>query len=348
MTTAKELTAMLGPDESIRVLAGGIGDRLSEMVRQLDIVFETVELVSCEGQPDYDAMRAARRHLAELLRTLNVLQTLAENVQRGRDARGSNSGKPPFTSKSVENQQRIAGGNHPLIHPNRVPSGEVSADYDNLFRNRFANTDAMPSMAYDDLQQGVRVHPATDMAIASYEELQHLKLMAPPSPAKITGFSLMHTPEPATGLATRAEKTRTAVERIVEFRDRLQGVMAPAAKREKEKQDRQNDTAAMVFSYWQVVMGKQRAVMDPTRVTRIKTRLRENNGDVSELLYAIDGARNDDWLMGRDSRSKGKNYNGIETIFRDREMVEKLAERVGGYKRCETHPSLKLLDPEPT
>lgn len=288
MMTAKELTVMLGPDESIRTLAGGIEDRLSEMVRQLDIVFETVELVSCEGQPDYDAMRSARRHLAELLRALKVLQTLADNVRRGREARGSS----------------------------------------------------------DDLQQGVRVHPATDMAIASYEELQHLKLMAPPSPAKITGFSLMHTPEPATGLVTRAEKTRTAVERIVEFRDRLQGVMAPAAKREKEKQDRQNDTAAMVFSYWQVVMGKQRAVMDPTRVTRIKTRLRENSGDVSELLYAIDGARNDDWLMGRDSRSKGKNYNGIETIFRDREMVEKLAERVGGYKRGETHPSLKLLDPE--
>ena len=270
MTTAQELTTMPLPGLAVRVLAGGIRDRLAEMTKQLDIVFETVEIVSCAGQTDYDAVSACRQDLAKILQSLTMLETL----------------------------------------PN-IPYG---------------NREPACATVYDD-------HP-------------RLNLRAGDDTAGTTGWNLMVVPEPATGLVTRAEKTRTAVARCVEFRDRLQGVMAPAAKREKEKQDRQNDTAALVFSYWQVVMGKPRAVMDPTRVTRIKARLRENLGNVSELLYAIDGARTDDWLMGRDTRSRGKSYNGIETIFRDRAIVEKLAERVGGYKRDEPHPSLKLLDVE--
>lgn len=102
--------------------------------------------------------------------------------------------------------------------------------------------------------------------------------------------------------------------------------------------------ARIVFSYWQDVMRKPRAIFDDRRKTRIITRLRENSGDVGELLYAIDGAEKDDWLMGRDPKSNGKKYNDIDTIFRDRAQVEKLAETMKGYLADKTHPVVDALD----
>lgn len=83
--------------------------------------------------------------------------------------------------------------------------------------------------------------------------------------------------------------------------------------------------AATVFAYWRDRMGKDpsRTILNEKRRSRIVARLRENGGDVSELLYCVDGALRDDWTMGRDPRSP-KPYNGTETIFRDREKVETL------------------------
>jgi hypothetical protein len=108
---------------------------------------------------------------------------------------------------------------------------------------------------------------------------------------------------------------------------------------------RQEEEAAarVVFSYWQDIMGKPRSIFDVRRQTRIITRLRENSGDVGELLYALDGAAKDDWLMGRDPQSNGKKYNDVHTIFRDREQVERLAETIKAYQRDEEHPVVKAM-----
>lgn len=95
--------------------------------------------------------------------------------------------------------------------------------------------------------------------------------------------------------------------------------------------------AALVFAYWARKMHKPRALLDAKREKRILARLRENEGDVSELLYCIDGAEKDDFLMGRDERAT-RPYNGVETIFRDRAQVERLAERRAGYQKGEPHP----------
>ena len=97
----------------------------------------------------------------------------------------------------------------------------------------------------------------------------------------------------------------------------------------------------VVFLYWREMMGKTgRTVLDRKRKKRIRARLLENDGDVNELLCAIDGAAADDFLMGRDPRSEGKAYDGIETLFRDRGQIEKLAPMSKYYGR-EVHPFME-------
>jgi hypothetical protein len=98
--------------------------------------------------------------------------------------------------------------------------------------------------------------------------------------------------------------------------------------------------ADVVFRYWRDSMGfdPARTLLNEKRKTRIIARLRENGGDVSELLYVVDGALKDEWTMGRAPNSV-KPYNGTETIFRDREKVEDLVKLV--KKREAMHPYLE-------
>ena len=99
--------------------------------------------------------------------------------------------------------------------------------------------------------------------------------------------------------------------------------------------------AGMVFSYWAMTMGHEKSIFDGKRERRLLARLKENGGDVGELLYAVDGAKRDDYLMGRDPKSDGRVYDGIETIFRDRSQVERLAATTKGFREGRVH---KLLD----
>jgi len=101
--------------------------------------------------------------------------------------------------------------------------------------------------------------------------------------------------------------------------------------------------AEVVFRYWRDRMGfdPARTLLNEKRKSRIIARLRENGGDVSELLYVVDGALRDDWTMGRDARST-KPYNGTQTIFRDREKLEGLLALVPD--RADMHPYLEVGD----
>lgn len=95
--------------------------------------------------------------------------------------------------------------------------------------------------------------------------------------------------------------------------------------------------AEVIFAYWASRMGHPLARLDLKREARIKARLAENDNDVNELLFVVDGARKDDHLMGK---KDGKKYDGIDTIFRDRGQVERLAE-LGGFKPDAAHPMAK-------
>lgn len=97
--------------------------------------------------------------------------------------------------------------------------------------------------------------------------------------------------------------------------------------------------AEFVFTYWANKHDHLTTIMDPKRLKRIVARLEENDGNVGELLYAVDGAKRDKHLMGENDRDR--KYDGIQTIFRDREMVERLAELVPKFRKGEPHGMLE-------
>lgn len=101
-------------------------------------------------------------------------------------------------------------------------------------------------------------------------------------------------------------------------------------------EQRRRAYASIVFAYWAKRLGHDRALFDPKREARLVARLVENNDDISELLYVVDGARRDDYLMGRENG--GLKHDGIETLFRDRGQVERLAELCPGYRSNTPHP----------
>jgi hypothetical protein len=94
----------------------------------------------------------------------------------------------------------------------------------------------------------------------------------------------------------------------------------------------------VAFSYWVAKHGKDsmRTLLDRKRELLITRRLDESNGDLSAILYAIDGSLKDRALV------EG-GYNAIETILRDRGNVERLAEQMPKYRAGELHPMAKRL-----
>ncbi len=102
--------------------------------------------------------------------------------------------------------------------------------------------------------------------------------------------------------------------------------------------------ADVVFSYWATKLHHPAALLDPKRQRRLMARLAESRGDWGLLCYAVDGALRDDYLMGRAVRSD-RRYDGVETIFRDRGQVERLAESCRRYMAGEPHPLVAKYAP---
>lgn len=95
--------------------------------------------------------------------------------------------------------------------------------------------------------------------------------------------------------------------------------------------------AELVFAYWSAKYDHGRAILDDERERYITRRLRENDGDVSELLWALDGGLRDEWVMGTARNARHKN-DGITYLFQSRERVEQLADLTPGGKKGRPHP----------
>jgi hypothetical protein len=95
--------------------------------------------------------------------------------------------------------------------------------------------------------------------------------------------------------------------------------------------------AEVVFAYWQAKLNHPKAWLDDKRERFIVRRLRETKGNWGLLLYAIDGALKNDYIMGRTDRNDTK-YDRISTIFRDLEQVETLAEQCPKFRAGQEHP----------
>ena len=99
---------------------------------------------------------------------------------------------------------------------------------------------------------------------------------------------------------------------------------------ETDRQVTRDVKAKLAFAYWAAKWAHPKTVFDDKRKRRLLQRLRERD-DVSELLYAVDGAKRDPW----EDRPR---FAGIEQLFRDRETVERLAEFCPDYRTDKPHP----------
>lgn len=101
--------------------------------------------------------------------------------------------------------------------------------------------------------------------------------------------------------------------------------------------------AEILFLYWSARFGHPKAILDSKRKGKLVARLKENGDDVSELLYALDGASNDAWIMGT-AQGADRKYDDIVTILRDRGQVERFAGTRKRYRDGEPHKVLPKLE----
>lgn len=98
--------------------------------------------------------------------------------------------------------------------------------------------------------------------------------------------------------------------------------------------------AELVFAYWKAKTGQERAMLDDDRERTIIAALRQNRGDVGELLYVIDGAMvHEHFNGGRDGRKR----LSISLLFGKRETVEELASSRKGYREGGEHPQIEAF-----
>ena len=103
--------------------------------------------------------------------------------------------------------------------------------------------------------------------------------------------------------------------------------------------------AELVFSYWQAECGHERALLDDQRLNQLKRFLKENGGNVHELLWAVKGWSKDPTFQ-RMADQEGRVLDGINNIFRNRERLERLANQCKGYREGKPHPmAVKYLEP---
>lgn len=89
----------------------------------------------------------------------------------------------------------------------------------------------------------------------------------------------------------------------------------------KRSSDPANPGVRQVFEAWKEDTGHHRAKLDRKRTARIKARLKDGFTP-EELIQAITHRRNDPFLMGENDT--GRVYDGIQTLLRDTEQVERL------------------------
>src|SRR4051812_9670848 len=135
--------------------------------------------------------------------------------------------------------------------------------------------------------------------------------------------------------AVRGKKTGDAVlRRFVAVLDEI----TAGTRTRLAAQQRRTLQAELVFSYWQRTFNHPRALLDRDREAIIAKRLEENNGDVSELLYALDGATRDGWVMGTDARANHPN-DAVPSLLRNRARVEQYANVCKAYRDGKPHPT---------
>jgi len=97
----------------------------------------------------------------------------------------------------------------------------------------------------------------------------------------------------------------------------------------------------MAFLYWQHTYGHPKALLDEKRLRTVLRRLDENGGVLDEVLYALDGARKDEYVMGLGKHTQ--RHDAFDFILRDRSAVEAHAARMNAWRDGKPHPKAMKL-----
>jgi hypothetical protein len=133
---------------------------------------------------------------------------------------------------------------------------------------------------------------------------------------------------------------KATVERIEARLAAVGAEIAEGRRRALTKQQQRELFAEIVFTYWVMQHGHKKAIFDKKRAARIEARLEENEDDLSELFYAVDGGLKDKAIQGQ-MHDGDQKYDGIETIFRDRAQIERLARQIPAYRKDVPHPQVE-------
>jgi hypothetical protein len=103
--------------------------------------------------------------------------------------------------------------------------------------------------------------------------------------------------------------------------------------------------ALMLGAYWAAKLHKhpERVKFTKRRVSQLVRVLRENEDDLSELFYVVDGAVRDDYCQGRTQKQHGEKVIELDFLFGSRDRIERLAGHCAGYKAGETHPRVRQI-----
>jgi len=128
---------------------------------------------------------------------------------------------------------------------------------------------------------------------------------------------------------------QVALQRLVSGETHL-AIPTAQATRGREARQLLEHRAEFVFRYACARWGKTKGYrLDDKRRRRLMTRLNEAEGEMTDLLYAADGAKLDPWISGLDPQST-KDFLTIDTVYRDRGQVERLRDLVKDVQ--EKHP----------
>lgn len=166
---------------------------------------------------------------------------------------------------------------------------------------------------------------------------------SPSSPSPAPSPVLETTTTALVGLKPNGKQV---ARRFEDIKAHLSGVLEAVAKGERQRftaEEIRTAQAELVFAYWQAKCGHERALLDDKRLTRLKRCLQENGGNVHELLYAVDGWAKDPTF--KRLKDEGRELDGIQNIFTDRERIERLAGHCKGHRQQEPHPmAVKYLE----
>lgn len=144
----------------------------------------------------------------------------------------------------------------------------------------------------------------------------------------------------ARALPLPAIKGKATVEKIEQRLAQVSAEIAEGRRAMLNKSQQRELLAEIVFTYWTLKHGHRRAIFDRARAAKIESRLIENDNDISELFYTLDGALKDRAIQGQ-MHDGDQKYDGIETIFRNRSQVERLAKLIPAYRKDIPHPEVE-------